>query len=236
MVNNTTIGIVIPTYQRVDGKTPELLSRALKSIKNQTHTDYKVFLIGDKYENDNEFVELATSIIDTDKIYYENLSTAVEREKYPIGSHQLWCAGGVSATNWGIEKSMSQCINYICHLDHDDYWETNHLEVINKVLDEKDTAFVYTCSTYVNNGILPIVNIDGGVEVSIPSPEKLIHSSVCIDFDKIPLRYRDVFSETLQSHPADADMWDRVGNYIKENKLNSVLIKKLTCFHPTERK
>jgi glycosyltransferase involved in cell wall biosynthesis len=229
------IGIVIPTYQKQNGTTPSLLTRALNSIKTQTHTDYKVFLIGDRYDNDNEFVELATSIIDNDKIHYENLSVANEREKYPIGSPQLWCAGGVNATNWGIEKSISEGITYICHLDHDDYWDPTHLELINKVLEERDTAFVYTCSTYINRGILPNVNTNGDTQFSIPVPEKLIHSSVCIDFDKIPLRYRDVFSETSQIHPADADMWDRVGNYITKNKLNSFLIHCLTCNHLTER-
>jgi glycosyltransferase involved in cell wall biosynthesis len=229
------IGIVIPTYQKQNGTTPLLLMRALKSIKNQTHTDYKVFLIGDKYENNNEFVELATSIIDIDKIYYENLSNAVEREKYPIGSHQLWCAGGVNATNWGIEKSISEDISCICHLDHDDYWEPNHLEVINKVLEERDAAFVYTCSTYIHYGILPGVNIDGSISVALPHPAGLIHSSVCMDFNKIPIRYRDNFLETGTAFPADADLWTRVNEYISNKKLNSFLIHSLTCNHPTER-
>jgi glycosyltransferase involved in cell wall biosynthesis len=229
------IGIVIPTYQKIDGTTPSLLTRALNSIKNQTHTDYKVFLIGDKYENDNEFVELATSIIDNDKIHYENLLIAVEREKYPIGSHQLWCAGGVNATNWGIEKSISEGITYICHLDHDDYWEPTHLEVINKVLEEMDTSFVYTCSTYMNSGILPRVTVDGGISKSLPHPAGLIHSSVCMDFSKIPIRYRDTFSETGNPYPADADLWIRVHEYISNKNLNSFLIHCLTCNHLTER-
>lgn len=236
MGNGPNLGIVIPTYQRRDGNTPSLLTRALNSIKNQTYTDYKVFLIGDRYDNNDEFIELATSIIDSDKIYYENLSNAIEREKYSIGSHQLWCSGGVNATNWGIEKSISEGINYICHLDHDDYWEINHLEVINEVIEEKKPAFVYTLSTYMNNRILPKVDIDGGVVESNPVGCWLIHSSVCMNCDIIPIRYRDVFSETNQTHPADADMWDRVGVYINENKLQSFLIKKLTCKHPTERK
>ena len=229
------IGIVIPTYQKIDGSTPSLLTRTLNSIKNQTHTDYKVFLIGDKYDNDAEFTHLAASIIDSDKIFYKNLSIAVEREKYPIGSPQLWCAGGVNATNWGIEKAISDGIYYICHLDHDDFWERNHLEEINKVLEQNDTAFVYTCSTYMHNGILPKVNLDGGVEILIPSAENLIHSAACINCKKIPVRYRDVFSENKNVYPADADMWNRVGEYISEHKLQSFLIKKLTCNHPTER-
>jgi glycosyltransferase involved in cell wall biosynthesis len=229
------IGIVIPTYQKNNGTTPSLLTRALNSIKNQTYTDYKVFLIGDRYDNNDEFIQLATTIIDSDKIYYENLPVAVEREKYPIDSYKLWCAGGVNATNWGIEKSLSEGINHICHLDHDDYWESNHLEVISEVIKEKKPAFVYTISTHMNKGILPKVNIDGGVIESTPVACSLIHSSVCINCDVIPFRYRDVFLETNKIYPSDADMWNRIGAYINENKLQSFLIKKLTCKHPIER-
>jgi hypothetical protein len=71
--------------------------------KNQIHQDYKVFLIGDRYENEKEFLEIATSIIDKDKIYYENLPEAKERDKYKSGD-KLWCSGGVNARNYGIEK------------------------------------------------------------------------------------------------------------------------------------
>ena len=231
------IGIVIPTYQKMDGTSPSLLTRALKSIKNQTHTDYRVFLIGDKYDNNNEFVELSTSIIDADKIYYENLLTAIEREKYEMGSEQLWSAGGVNASNYGIDKSINSGINYICHLDHDDYWENNHLDVINNVLENTQASFVYTCANYTNSQILPNVYIDNTFtfENSIPMPTRLVHSATCVDYISIPLRYRDVFAETGAAYPADADMWHRIANYINENSLNSFLIKQVTCHHPTER-
>ena len=79
MVHNMKIGILIPTYYRNNGSTKDLLTRALESIKNQTHQDYIVFLIGDKYEQANEFNELATSIIPKDKIIHENLEHAVSQ-------------------------------------------------------------------------------------------------------------------------------------------------------------
>lgn len=49
------LGIVIATYQKSDDSTPFLLKRAIESIKNQTHQDYLLIIIGDKYENNNEF-------------------------------------------------------------------------------------------------------------------------------------------------------------------------------------
>ena len=228
------IGIVIPTYQKNNGNTPSLLTRALTSIKKQTYTDYKVFLIGDNYNNNDEFIYLATSIIDNDKIYYKNLSIAVERDKYHIGSQQLWCAGGVNATNWGTNRAISEKIYYICHLDHDDYWHPTHLEQITRaIIYDTNTSFIYTCGTYFDTH-LPTVELSNNIAHSIPQPGGVIHSSTCINYKKIPLMYRDVFAETGIPEPADADLWRRMGSYIIQNNLSSYLISSLTCFHPTE--
>lgn len=224
------LGIVIPTYQRGDGTTPSLLTRALNSIKNQTHSDYKVFLIGDKYDDDDEFTQLATGIIDIDKIYYENLSVAVEREKYPIGSSQLWCSGGVNATNYGIEKCLSDGIEYIFRLDHDDWWEPNHLEkILNAILIlGSEYIFFATKSNHIKNQILPRKSNGGDY---YPSSGDLVHSSICIKFSDIPLRYRD----TSWINSSDADFWERLTNYMAEIGKRGYLVNSVTCNHITER-
>jgi hypothetical protein len=56
-----------------------------------------------------------------------------------------------------------------------------------------------------------------------------------MDFSKIPIRYRDTFSETGNPYPGDADLWSRVNEYISNKNLNSFLIHYLTCNHSTER-
>jgi len=61
------IGIVIATYRKLDGSTYKHLKNTLESVKNQTHKDYKVFLIGDDYTDNNELIELS-KIIDDDQI------------------------------------------------------------------------------------------------------------------------------------------------------------------------
>ena len=45
------LAITIATYQRPDGTTPFYLKRALDAVFNQTHKYFKVYVIGDKYEN-----------------------------------------------------------------------------------------------------------------------------------------------------------------------------------------
>ena len=64
--------INIPTYYRSDGKSISFLKTALDSVFNQTHQDFKIFLIGDKYENEGELIDLV-STYDSDRLFFKNL-------------------------------------------------------------------------------------------------------------------------------------------------------------------
>lgn len=231
------LAIGIATYQRADGTTPIYLSKALASIVKQIHQDYKVFLIGDKYENNNEFEAIAKSIIPQEKIYFENRSFAPERDRYKLGSRELWCSGGVGAYNHAIDIALNQGFDYMCHLDHDDYWSEDHLSSINYVIENtQNSALIYTCSKHIQNQILPRgVSLDDSVCEHIPIPANIVHSSVCINHKLISLKYRDVYLEEGRTLEADMDMWYRVKDYLSKNShLKSYLIKRTTCFHELE--
>lgn len=228
--------IATPTYRRLDGTTPKFLTRAYESVLNQTHKDYKVFLMGDHYDNQEEFDNLG-KMFASEKFYSKNLPVAAERSKYPMGSRELWCSGGVNAFNTLIEEILSQGYEYVCHLDHDDYWTEDHLELINNVVENNrnDVACVYTCAKYLKNAHLPQVpRLDGIVSPSFPIPVNCIHSSTCINFKKVSLRYRDVFAETGVVLESDIDMWKRLKPYCEQSGLKSFLISKITCFHIEE--
>lgn len=229
------LAIATPTYQRSDGTTPKFLNRAYESILKQTYQDYKVFLIGDHYEDQTEFQSFG-KMFSPEKFYSKNLPVAAERSKYAMGSRKLWCSGGVGAFNVLIEEILSQGYEYICHLDHDDYWAEDHLEKINDVIESNDrVGCVYTCGEYVHNSYLPKVSkLDGRVIESFPMPTNAIHSSTCINFKEIPLRYRDVFAETGVALEGDIDMWNRLKPYCEQHNLKSFLVSKITCFHIEE--
>jgi glycosyltransferase involved in cell wall biosynthesis len=224
----------ISTYKRKDGKTKEYLKRTLLSIKNQSHQDYKVFLIGDKYEDNDEFLEIASSIIDSSKIYYENLPFAYERDKYS-DSEKLWCSGGTYTTNYAISKAIEEGYEWICHIDHDDIWTENHLLNFSNFIENNDNSFVFLASrcNYLHKYIVPIYSNPG---IFYPTASDLSHSSVCINFSKIPLRYRDVYEETGQAYAADADLWNRISEYIKKNKLYAYLIDDVTLIYDKQEK
>lgn len=227
--------IVISTYYRKDGKSILYLKTALDSVFNQTHTDFNVFLVGDKYENEDEVLELI-STYDSDKISFKNLSYAKERDRYVDNKWALWSYGGVNAVNLRIQDALNEGYEYICHLDHDDWWLPNHLSEINKCIEETGADWVCTKSTYASGeNYLPVTNSLDDYQIFYPRYAGVIHSSVCMNFKKIPLQYRDLFDlyQTV-GLPTDGDLWERSRIVIKSLNLKSVFINKLTCRHDEE--
>ena len=227
-------GIVISTYRREDGSTPEVLKRALDSVFNQTYRNFKVFLVGDRYEGENEVLELLKNY-DSNKISFVNLKEAKERDNHKE-KRAIWSYGGVNAINYGLGVLLNEGYEYICHLDHDDWWSLNHLEEFNKCLNIKTYNWLCTKSTYRNpNVFLP--KIDGDTEYINfqPRSSALIHSSVCMNFKEINLQYRDLYLETGKiGLPADADLWERTREFLESKGQTGVFINKLTCFHEEE--
>lgn len=218
------IAIIISTYYRPDGRTKHFLERALNSLNEQTNKNLKVFLIGDKYEDMNEFNSFSSIIND---MYIENLSYAKERDKYK--GRELWCSGGVNAINIGINKAKSEGYEWIINMDHDDYFLPSHIQDIQDRITD-NCIFVCSKSNYKNIKVLP--NID---ELKyIPIGENLIKSSACVKFSKINITFRDVFEEEGRVYPSDADFWNRLGKIIINNNYESYCTNNITCVHDEE--
>ena len=177
--------------------------------------------------------------MDAGKIYYENLPVAVERSKYIDDKRKLWCCGGVNATNHGIKKSIEDGLNWVCHLDHDDYWKNDHLEKINFAIeDHQFPDVIFTSSSYGGKkNILPRESQNSGkITFKLPTSSNVIHSSTVVNFLKIKLRYRDVYEEEGYSYPADADLWDRLSKLQKAQSIRSCFVDSVTCIQPQEGK
>lgn len=225
--------IVITTYQRNDGGTPMFLKRALDSVFKQDYQNFKIYVIGDKYEDNSEFESIFKDY-PKDKIYYENLPFAYERDRF-TDKWLIWKYAGVFANNYGINKSIIDGYEYVCHLDHDDEWYGNHLSELNDAILKTGALWLCTKSEYIANRILPVVNSKLELVPFNPVPEGLIHSSTCINFKKIPLRHRNVFDETGKSGlPGDADLWLRIAKYLTDTNQKGILVNKVTCKHVDE--
>lgn len=231
----TKFAIITNTYKKPDGRTPELLTRAIKSLLNQTHIDWKYFLIGDKYEDDQEFQRLA-SLVPEHKIKVVNrLNVTVERDIYINPSRKLWCVGGGGSARYGIELALEEGFEFICKLDHDDWWDKDHLNCFNNaLLKHPDLFFLASRSHYFKYGmILPDYTQPSGLNY-YPRPGGIINSSTCIKYSETNIRSRDVFKETGTAVPGDMDLWYRLSKFMIENNKKGFLNDTVTCFHIEE--
>ena len=233
MSQNIKLGVVISTYQRPDSNTPKLLTRTLNCLLNQTHNNWKLFLIGDYYKDNKEFQNLC-NLIPSNKIIYLNLPVAPERQRYLNGGQNLWHSGGATAKTIGIELAVNMGYDYICHLDHDEIWEANHLEVIAKGIKDTGALFLYTKGIHFTGETLPNITSKELYLKQRPQPTKAIFSSTCVNYKVIPLRRRDPLYFYNEIDAGDASFYKRVNPILEANNEDSILINKVTVIHDQE--
>jgi hypothetical protein len=127
-------GICITTYKIDSGgrqnhmSTEKVLRECLESVKAQSWPEWKVYIMGDAYPQEEwpEIEKLAASIVPKDKLWMDNLKTPGERDKYDGSIPHL--TGGNTAANATIAQMKKDGIKYFARLDHDDAWKTDHLK------------------------------------------------------------------------------------------------------------
>jgi len=179
--------IIIPLYNKQN-----FISRAVQSVLSQSHKNFELIIVNDG-STDNSLM-----VVSKFKDYRIKL---VNKEN-----------GGVSsARNTGIDASSNE---WICFLDADDYWLTNHLEEISYLLRNYPEGKIYSTLKLekTNNGLRTITNqfpdnFEGYVEnyFSFAKKDTVFNSSsVCIN--KKALIEIDKFDTNL-THGEDLDVW-----------------------------
>lgn len=226
------IAVLINTYRRPDGAMLTILPRTLDSVFAQTHQDFHVFVIGDRYDPDQELRDIVGKY-PKEKIYLENLPVAAERDAGYRGE-ALWCSGGVAAANYGLDVIQQHGYDYVAKLDHDDYWADNHLVEINTAIQQFQVDFVCTRSQHITGEILPPLLNNDLYHNYLPVPCRLIHSTTCMNFARIPLRYVDLVKTQGIAYPSDANLWERTNIYMQQHGLRGICVNRITCYHDTE--
>lgn len=224
--------IIVPTYYK-DTKTPKLLARTIRTVFEQTHKDFKLFIIGDRYDKPEEINEIIKDY-PQEKIYFENLKYAKERDVYfPNNLKALWCSGGVNAANFGIIKALGDGFSYMSTLNHDDYWDKEYLKSVNEVIEKTKAVFVFSKSTYFQETLPRIETKEDYIEL-LPQPEGMCISSCCFNFRVLSHRFRDMFESKHILQPSDSDLLKRCSEFIQKNGFRSIFVNKLLCYHEQE--
>uniref|UniRef100_A0A6C0DF77 Uncharacterized protein n=1 Tax=viral metagenome TaxID=1070528 RepID=A0A6C0DF77_9ZZZZ len=227
-------GICMATYMRRNGKSPFYLKRSLNLIKNQTGTNWHVYLVGDRYTNNDEF-ESCLVDFPKDKLTYINLPVAMERDNMPKNIN-LWKVGGSNAFNHAHQMALNDNCDYILHYDDDDLYHPKKIQILNYVLSlYPDASCLFHYSTHVNRQRLPKENYTTITKVR-PNLYNVIHSSLCIHKSII----KDFKFDGYAPDKIEYDCGDHQCINFLHDKLNtdpikySVFIPVLLCIHEVE--
>lgn len=102
--------IIIPVYN-----VEEYLNRCLKSILNQTYSNYEVIIVNDGSPDNSD-----------------NIIKSYEKEDKRFKGYKKVNGGLSDARNYGLKYATG---DYLIFIDADDYIENNYLEKVNDVLE-----------------------------------------------------------------------------------------------------
>lgn len=120
----------------------KMLGDLIESLKNQKYKNWKLFIVGDCFQPEEELVDLLKSKLEPKQYTFHNLSEPGERGK--IDPQYLRNSGGTKARNKAISLAKSEGFEYFAAIDHDDYWKPEHLEGMMKAFQQDpDIAFGY---------------------------------------------------------------------------------------------
>ncbi len=121
--------IIIPAFNAA-----KYLNATIQSVINQSDQDWEVLIIDDG-SKDNTKEALEAFLSDSRIHYYYQKNSGVS-----------------IARNNGINRAQGQ---YIAFLDADDAWESDNLEKKIKILNSKDTDWVYSDMLYADENMIP---------------------------------------------------------------------------------
>jgi len=234
-IGPTKFGICMATYQRKNGKSSLYLKEILTSIIQQTATNWHLYLVGDKYEDENEIKEILESF-PKNKLTFVNLPYAQERDNLK-DLEKLWCVGGSNATNYSYNLAVSDGCDYIIHTDDDDPMHNKKIQILNYILTLYSPICMFHYSTYLGpNQILPKEKI-GEIEKNnhVPKEANVIHSSLCIHKSIASVFRYDGYRKDKKNYgPNDMQLIEFIRKTLENKDKYTIFIPLLLCRHDIE--
>jgi glycosyltransferase involved in cell wall biosynthesis len=183
--------VIIPLYNKEN-----FIENTLKSVFNQSFTDFEVLIVNDGSIDTSEEKVLQFNDVRIRYFYKEN--------------------GGVSsARNFGIEQATS---NYITFLDADDYWYPNFLQEMFSNTQNHNDVKVFSAAIEVETSkktFAALYSIEKKADCQIVNYFEASHKETaictsCAVFHKSVFEKTGNFDMSLKSGE-DTDMWIRIG-------------------------
>jgi Glycosyl transferase family 2 len=124
------VSVITPTYNR----SKILTERTIPSVLRQTYQNFEMIIVGDNCTDDTE--TLVRKFNDS-RIKFYNLS---KRGSYPTDPLYRWMVAGVVPANKALELASGE---WIAHLDDDDEFSEDHIELLLNHALENRCEMVY---------------------------------------------------------------------------------------------
>lgn len=188
--NQPLVSITIPTLNR----SQMLKERSIPSILNQTYQNFEIVVVGDHCTDNTE--QILKSFKDN-RIRFYNLP---EPAKYPANKFHRWRVGGTKASNLALDMANGE---WIAHLDDDEIYTPNRIELMLKLAYDTNVEFVYGIHHEQRN--MEHWDISDNPD---PKQLKIARSSVMYRKYLNCFKYRD---DTYKyNRPHDKDLWKRM--------------------------
>ena len=240
---NNKFVVFFATYMRANNRTPNNIKNVVNMFKSQTYQNFDIVIIGDDYENNDEFEELMKLFPPEKLVYYENRKESTRYNTFNIAKNR-WSCGGFFAKKFGLEKCMELGYKYYFHLDDDDKWDSNHTQIIKDTIEQyPEVDFLYTKSRYCG-GVLPNTTVNKIAYNNLPPrSSNLVHSTTCMKIETLAPHILNLFNTRAklindikakrvaerQIGPFDAWKWDTINNLIKKKSHKAIFIPTITC-------
>jgi glycosyltransferase involved in cell wall biosynthesis len=120
---NPLVSVCVSTANRPD----LLVSRCLASLRQQTHQNLQVIVVGDHCVDDTA---ARVAALKDERISFHNLA---RRGPYPRPGRERWCVAGTYPAN----RALALCRGaFVTHLDDDDRFEPERIEVMVRAAQE----------------------------------------------------------------------------------------------------
>lgn len=223
-----TLGIAMATWNRPGRRTVSYLDRALRSVAAQTFTDWRLFLVGDCFEPQEELERIvAGSGIARSKCVLLNLAEPGERGK--LSGPELYCSAGATAMSRGLAACRDAGLSWCAHLDDDDIWHPCHLAAIAQgIAFDPDAPLVHTQAQNRGSAYFPVLPdrfLPHKWDMDLVA--NVIHSSTALNVRKVDWGYA-----VGGLGGSDAKMWEAIQNKFGRGSITHVPI--MTVFHLEE--
>jgi glycosyltransferase involved in cell wall biosynthesis len=206
MVKNSTISVIIPTYNRAN-----LIEKAIKSVLKQTYQDFEIIIVDDGSTDNTE--EIIRGFKDKRVKYIK---------KYKMNR-------GISvARNIGIKIARGK---YIAFLDSDDEWFPEKLNKQIKILQDgsPELGVVYSISCYIDESGKNINKLRNSKKVEGYIYEDLLGKNYVGTPSTVLIRKEcfhqvGLFDDLLNAQE-DWDMWIRIAKYYRFALIKIPLVK-----------